>query len=92
MAEEVNNTAEQQPLNPSNVLSQASRKFVVRRADGKLEPVMGEVQGEIEARLRREVVEGGKEVDLYVYVGTFRPVRTAEMIDVFGDEPGERVR
>lgn len=69
----------------SQVLSQASRRFVARR-DGKLEPIMGDSREDVEERILREVAEGGKEVDLYIYLGTYRPRRTAEKINLFADE------
>lgn len=86
MTEESKDTqpAAEQAFMPSQVLSEASRRFVARR-DGKLEPIMGTVLQDVEARLSREVAEGGKEVDLYVYLGTYRPRRIAEKFDLFAE-------
>jgi hypothetical protein len=62
-------------------------RYVVRR-DGRLEPMNGATtRAEADTRIDREITTGQvQEVDLYVYLGTFKPKRVVEVFDAFKDK------
>lgn len=70
-------------------MANEDRKFVVSR-NGKLEKLTKCTnRSEADCRIEREIVGGQfNEIDLYVYVGTYRPKKTAEMVDIFAEPEG----
>jgi hypothetical protein len=65
------------------------RKYVVSR-NGKLEKLTKCVsRAEADIRIEREIVAGQfNEIDLYEYVGTYRPKKTYEVVNIFEEPEG----